>query len=241
MPEIPRLEFYDGRTHAIEKERLIKFEIRSVLDRFYGDRSLHAAKVLDDIGPVHVDYTNIQEFHAEIPDVDTRSARLFTLWAEEIDSKDIALVLRGFFILVPFDYSKESLKYYYYHEAPSYPMALITAFRTIYEEVDILSNVIDQVKGALLSHWQALRKILIDSLEKTKLWERYVYSLDQLIYYSFLIPSVDRELISALKRKHHRTTGIMQIMASQTPSYDQIQIKNHLEEAKKIIEKHRST
>jgi hypothetical protein len=101
--------------------------------------------------------------------------------------------------------------------------------------------VIDQVKDALLSHWQALRKTLIDSLEKTKLWERYVFSLDQLIYYSFLIPSVDRELISALKRKNHRTTGIMQIMASQTPSYDQIQMKVHLEEAKKTIEKHRST
>jgi hypothetical protein len=101
MPKMPRLEFYDGRIHAIEKERLIKFEIRSVLDRFYGDRSLHASKVLDDIGPVHVDYTNIQDFHAEIPDIDTQSARLFTLWAEEIDSKDIALVLRGFFILLP--------------------------------------------------------------------------------------------------------------------------------------------
>ncbi|MFW9779343.1 MAG: hypothetical protein ACFFE8_10865 [Candidatus Heimdallarchaeota archaeon] len=241
MRKIPRLKFHDGRIDAIEKDRLIQFEIRSVLDRFYSNRTLTAAKVLNDIGSVHVDYTNIQDFHAEIPDIDPRSARLFTLWAEEIDSKDIALILRGFFILVPFDYSKEALTYYYHHEAPSYPMALITAFRTIYDEVDTLVNVIDQVKDTLLSHWQSLRTSLINTLRKTKLWERYVLSLDQLIYYSFLIPSVDRELISALKRKNHRTTGIMQILASQTPSYDQIQIENHLEEAKKIIDKHRSS
>lgn len=238
---MPRLQFHDGRTNAIEKDRLIQFEIRSVLDRFYQNRTLNAAKVLDDIGSIHVDYTNIQDFHSEIPDIDKRSARLFTLWAEEIDTKEIALILRGFFILVPFDYSKEALKYYYYHEAPSYPMALITAFRTIYEEVEILSNVIDQVKGALLTHWKALRLILINTLKKTKLWERYVLSLDQLIYYSFLIPSLDRELISALKRTNHRTTGIMQIMASQTPSYNQVQMKNHMEGAKKIINEHRTT
>lgn len=239
---IDRLRFYDGRTAPIDQERLINFEIKSVIERYYHNRTMDAATVIDDIGPFHVDYTNIQHWSREIPDIDKRSARLFVLWAEDEKTKEVVLILRGTYILVPFKYGKEALREYYFHskETPCYPMAVISSLRTIYADVLLLCDLLDRIKFEIGENWKNLRKNLIETLDKTELWERYVLSLDKIIYFSFLCPSIDRELIEALKRKSYRTTGVMQLLASPTPSYDEIVIQSHLEEAKRIIKKYKS-
>ena len=234
---INRLRFYDGRVHSIDKERLLKFEISSIINRFYTDRKVEAAEVINEIGPIHIDFTNIQHWSKEIPDVDERSTRLFTLWAQDEQTKDIVLILRGFFVLVPFRFEENALRGYYYssEDTPCYPMVVISSFRTIYHTVSEIIAVLDRVKEEIELNWCKLRQKLIDTLEKTDLWKRYVLSFDKIIYFSFMCPSIDRELIEALKRKGFRTTGIMQLLASPTTSYDQALVKTHLKEAKKIV------
>ncbi|MFX0122971.1 MAG: hypothetical protein ACFFAE_04980 [Candidatus Hodarchaeota archaeon] len=238
--KINQLRFYDGRKHPIETERLLKFEIQSVIDRFYYDRVVDAITVIDDFGSIHLDYSNIQLWSKEIPDIDERSARLFIIWAEEEKSKNVVLILRGFFILVPFKFGKEALKGYHYdYQSPCYPMAIVTSFRTTITNIAELSELIDRVKQRIELNWRNIRQQVIDTLDKTELWERYVLSLEKLTYFSFLCPSTDRELIEALKRQNYRTTGFLRILASPTPSYDEIMIKSHVSEAKKLIEKHK--
>ena len=97
---INRLRFYDGRDYPIDKERIFKFEVRSIINRFYPNRRVEAADVIDEIGPIHIDFTNIQHWSKEIPDIDERSTRLFTLWAEDEVTNDVVLILRGFYVLV---------------------------------------------------------------------------------------------------------------------------------------------
>jgi hypothetical protein len=236
---INRLRFYDGRDHPIDKERLLKFEISSVINRFYPNRKVEAADVIDEIGPIHIDFTNIQHWSKEIPDIDERSSRLFTLWAEDEETNDVVLILRGFYVLVPLRFEEDALRDYYYHPAdtPCFPMVVISAFRTIYTKTDEISEVLDRVKEEVEVNWQKLRQKLIDTLEKTDLWKRFVLSFDKIIYFSFVCPTIDRELIQALKMKGFRTTGLMQLITSPTLSYDQVQIDTHLKEAKKIVEK----
>ncbi|MFX0174369.1 MAG: hypothetical protein ACFE9L_21030, partial [Candidatus Hodarchaeota archaeon] len=55
-------------------------------------------------------------------------------------------------------------------------------------------------------------------------------------HFSFMCSSFDRELIEALRRKNYRMTGILQMFASSTPSYDQAMVSSHLREAKKLLE-----
>ena len=232
-----RLRFYDGRVDSIDKERLLKFEISSIINRFYPNRKVEAAEVINEIGPIHIDFTNIQHWSKEIPDIDERSTRLFTLWAEDEQTKDVVLILRGYYVLVPLRFGEDALRGYYYspEDTPCYPMVVISSFRTIYDTVSDMFEVIDRVKEEIELNWSKLRQNLIDTLEKTKLWKRFVLSFDKIIYFSFMCPSIDRELLEALKRKGFRTTGIMQLLASPTTSYDEVLVKSHLKEAKKIV------
>lgn len=238
---IDRLLFYDGREHPIDKDRLIKFEIGSIIDRFYPTRKIEAATVIDDLGPIHIDYTNIQHWAGEIPDIDPRSARLFTLWAKDEETNEIMVILRGFYILVPFKFEKEALEeYYYYHDTPCYPLVVISAFRTVYTDIGVLCDLLERVRIEVEKNWQKVRQQVIDTINpQSELWERYVYSFENIIYISFLIPSIDRELIEALKKMDFRTTGVMQIFASPTASYNEAMAKTHLDEAKKYIKEYK--
>lgn len=239
---IEHLRFYDGREKPIEKDQLIKFEIKSVIDRFYSTRNIDATTVVEDIGPTHIDYTNIQHWSTDIPDIDNRSVRLFTLWAEDEENKEVVLILRGFYVLVPFKFAKEALEEYYYYDkdTPCYPLVVVSAFRTIYTDIAILSDLIERVKLEIEFNWQKVRQKAIDTINKeSDLWERYVISLNKIIHVSFLIPSIDRELITAFKQKNFQTTGVMQILTSPTPSYTEIMAKSHLTEAKKLIKKYK--
>lgn len=239
---IDRLHFYDGRDHVIDKERLIKFEIASIVDKFYPSRIIDAATVIDDLGIIHIDYTNIQQWAGEIPDIDKRSTRLFTLWAEDKETKEVKLILRGHFILVPYRFETEALReYYYFHkETPCYPLAIVTGIRTTFTDVGILCNLLDRLKSEIDQNWRKVRQNAIESLDsESELLERYVYSFDKIIYISFLCPSIDRELIKALRQKNFRTTGVLQILASPTPSYSKAMVESHLAEARSIVKGHR--
>ena len=236
IEKIKNLQFYDGRQNPIQRERLIKFEMKSVIDRYYQTKSVDAATVIADLGPIHLDFTNIQSWANDIPDIDPKSARLFTLWAEDIESKEIVVIIRGFYILVPFGFSQDELEIYHDDKnAPCYPIAIISAFRIIYSNIELLIELVDRIKKELTLNWKQVRKNVINSIEKTKIWERYVYSLEEIIYFSIVCPSIDRELITALNQKGFRRTNVLQIMVSPEEKYDQIFLQSHLEEAKEII------
>ncbi|WP_455141904.1 hypothetical protein [Candidatus Hodarchaeum mangrovi] len=233
---IKNLRFYDGRQHSIERDRLVRFELKSVIDRYYQTKSVDAATVLADLGPIHLDFTNIQSWATDIPDIDPKSARLFTLWGEDPETSEIIVIIRGYYILVPFSFSQDELEVYHDEKnTPCYPIAVISSFRTIYSNIDLLILLIDRIKLELTQNWKYVRKRVINSLEKNQIWERYAYSLDEIIFYSIVCPSIDRELITALNRWGFRTTGVLQIMASSEPKYDEIFFQSHLEEAKDII------
>jgi hypothetical protein len=238
--KLRKLQFYDGRKAPIDKERLARFDVRSVIDRYYQRMTMEASKLISELGSIHIDYTNIQHWSEEIPDIDERSARLFTLWAEDIDTKEVLVILRGYYILVPFQFGTKELEEYHFDQTLAcYPMAVISSFRTIFKDVDIITELLDKVKVELGKNWKTIRKKMIDTLEKTALWERYVYALDEITFISFICPTFDRELVTALKNSDFRTTGILQIMASPTSTYDQMSVQTHLNDAKKLIQSHK--
>jgi hypothetical protein len=239
--DIKKLQFHDGRTTPITQDRLVQFDISSVVDRFYQTRTIDASAVICDLGPIHIDFTNIHDWAEDIPDIDNRSARIFILWAENPDTDEVVLLLRGFFILVPFEFGMEQLKEYHTrHDTPCHPMAIISSFRTIYDDVDILVELIERIDQELNNHWRERRKTLIERLERNFLWERYVYSLDTISHISYLCPSMDRELLAALKRNDFSSTGVLQVMASPIPSYNQVSLQSHLKKAKGIIKIHQN-
>jgi hypothetical protein len=238
---IKNLQFHNGRKTPIPQERLVQFDIHSVVDRYYQTQTMDASAVISDLGPVHIDFTNIQDWADEIPDIDKRSARVFILWADDPVTKKVILLLRGFFILVPFQFGMEQLKdYHFQHDTPCQPMAIISSFRTIVDDVEVLVELVERVEKELNNHWKETRKRLIDTLEKTFLWERYVYSLESVAYITYLCPSIDREMLAALKRKNFSSTGVLQVMASPTSSYNQISLRSHLKEAQGIIKSYQN-
>ncbi len=241
IEDIKDLQFHDGRINPITHDRLVQFDISSVVERFYQTRTVDASAVISDLGPIHIDFTNIQDWAEDIPDIDDRSGRIFILWAENPDTNEVVLKIRGFFILVPFEFGMEQLKEYHTrHDTPCHPMAIISSIRTIFDDVDILTELIDRIDKELNDHWQKTRKRLIERLERNFLWERYVYSLDTISHISYLCPSMDRELLAALKRKEFSSTGVLQVMASPTSSYDQVSLQSHLKKAKGIIKTHQN-
>ncbi|MHA2165349.1 MAG: hypothetical protein ACXAAT_05730 [Candidatus Hodarchaeales archaeon] len=56
---ITNLKFYDGRYHSIDKERLHKFEMEAVINRFYGGRNITSTNLIEDLGPIQLDFTNV--------------------------------------------------------------------------------------------------------------------------------------------------------------------------------------
>ncbi|MFX0062203.1 MAG: hypothetical protein ACFFC7_08435 [Candidatus Hermodarchaeota archaeon] len=238
---INRLRFYDGRYYSIDNERLYDLELKGLLNRYYPDYETEAINLVEELGSFMIDYSNAQHWSKEIPDIDPKSARLFTIWAEHEETKEVVVLCNGYFILQPFFIGKTQLREYYFYEedVPYYPTAIFSTFRTIIRDLAQLNLLIDRVCEVVDQNWRELREKLIKTLKKnTALWKRYVFSFDKIVLYEFQCPSIDRELIDALKRKKYRMTGIIQLLASPSPSYDQITVENHLKQAKKIIENH---
>lgn len=236
---IDQLKFYDGRTHAIDKKRLSEFETKALLSRFYSGRNMESTTVVEDLGPLAIFYTNVQPWAEEIPDIDKKSARVFTIWGEDRDTKEIITLLHGFFVVFQFEYEKETIEDFYSlkETVPYYPWAIISSFLTIFSEQKQISNLLDRVIEEIQKHWVKRRQNVIQTLKKTELWKRYVLSFEKIIHFSIMCSSFDRELIEALRRKKYRMTGILQMFASSTPSYDQAMVSSHLRKAKTMLER----
>ncbi|MFX0113050.1 MAG: hypothetical protein ACFFB3_00730 [Candidatus Hodarchaeota archaeon] len=234
------IQFHDGREKAIDVYRMIEFENKSLHDRlFKGHEEIRAKTILEELGPCVIDFANIHGWSEDIPDIHPRSARLFTIWGENSETGEVIGVVRGFFVLPPFTTTRISTKDYYMQRerVPYYPLACISSFRTILQEKEALNEFLNQLLEEISANWQNLRNDAISRLKRgSDLWKRYVLSFDQIIHFSFLCPSIDREVIEALKRKDFRITGVMQLLAATSPFYDQAAISHHLRTVHEILD-----
>ena len=213
---IKKLKFYNGLSHHIDNERMTQFEEKSLSDRFYSGRDVSTETVIEELGPIAMHYANVQPWAKEIPDIDQRSARIFSIWAEDKDSKEVVTSVKGYYALIPLQWGKETIhEYYTFSEnVPYYPVVLISSFLTIINEENLLDQLIDRVKAELRKNWKELRQRMIENLEKTDLWKRFVLSFENIIHFSFLCSGFDRELVKALRKNDYRITGTLQMLAS---------------------------
>jgi hypothetical protein len=234
-----KIKFHNGLKEIIKSEQLIEFDYNSIMKRFFHSRDLDTSKMLEQLGDWILDFTNVHDWRKEIPDIDTRSARIFSLWAEDLRTGKIIGLVRGFFTLLPYGADKTTLQDYYtfHEELPYYPWAVICALRTIVSENKEMDMLLGQMREAISLNWSKVRQNTIKRLSKgSSLWKRYVYSFSEVIHFTILCPSFDREMIDALTRKDYNLTGIMQIYSSPSSSYDDITLKHHLRSAKKIMD-----
>jgi len=237
--QILSIRVYNGRTKTLDVEKMIKFDQESVFGRYYRSRPLDTSNMFEQFGDWVVDYTNVHSWAEEIPDVDPRSARLFTLWAEDSQTGTLLGLIRGFFVLVPFTLDKSTLHDYYSLDEgiPYYPMAIISSFRTIVTEEKQMDELLEKMREGISLNWKEVRESIIKRLSKSsKLWKRYILSFPDVIHFTFICPSFDREIIDALNRKDYRITGVMQILSSPSPLYDEATIRHHLRSAQEIID-----
>ncbi|MFQ5981203.1 MAG: hypothetical protein ACE5OZ_23930 [Candidatus Heimdallarchaeota archaeon] len=236
------IKFHDGREEPIDVDRIIEFENRSLNDRlFQGQEEVDAKIILEELGPCVIDFANVHGWSQDIPDIHPSSARLFTIWGENTETGEVVGLIRGYFVLPPFSSSRTSTRDYYTQQerVPYYPLACISSFRTILNEREVLDEFLDQMLEAISKNWQKLRNDTIERLKKgSDLWKRFLLSFDDIIHFSFLCPSIDRGVIDALKRKDYRTTGVMQLLASASPFYDQAAKDHHLRTVQRIIDKY---
>ncbi len=237
--DITQLKFYNGLSHFIDKDRMTEFEEKSLSDRFYSGRDVSTETVIEELGPIAIHYANVQPWAQEIPDIDRKSARAFSLWAEDNNTNEIVTTVKGFYALIPLQWGKETIREYYSfsENVPYYPMVVISSFLTIINEESQLERLVERVREEIQKNWQDLRERMINTLEKTDLWKRYVLSFDSIIHFSFLCSAFDRELVKALQKSNYRITGSLQMLASPTSSYDDAMIAAHLSGAKKVLEK----
>ncbi|MFW9996872.1 MAG: hypothetical protein ACFFD4_32825 [Candidatus Odinarchaeota archaeon] len=239
-PEVVnRLKFHNGHFNAIDEKRISGFEAKAIIDRFYFGQNVDVTAIIEDLGPTVVLFSNVQPWSGELPDIDKKSARLFTIWAEDEKTKEVITIIQGFFILSPFKFHGEEtfVDYYYFKEnVPYYPIAIISGFLTVLN-AELIDDLLERLIEEIQKYWGELRQRVIESVSKTNLWKRYVFSFEKIIHFSFVCPSFDRGLFEALRRKNYRVTNVLQLMASPTPSYDQAKVKTHIEEAKRTLEK----
>ncbi|MHA2098952.1 MAG: hypothetical protein ACW99A_09710 [Candidatus Kariarchaeaceae archaeon] len=235
---VARLKFHDGRKYKITSEKMYAFDNTSIFDRYYPDKTKEAYEVFEDLGGFALDFTNLFEGFEEIPDINDKSSRLFTLWAEDEEKNEVVLILRGIFVLTPYNFSSQKAKNYYLGKDEDdlyYPTAVLTVFRTTYVDIDQLEMLINRSLIEIEAQWKMLRDKAIDNLpSNTRLWRRYVNSIDKLIHFTFQIPSIDREILDTLKRKNYRITNFMMLLASTTPSYDSATLEYHIKETQKL-------
>ncbi|MHA1966182.1 MAG: hypothetical protein ACW964_00145 [Candidatus Hodarchaeales archaeon] len=231
--------FYDGQIQPIDKKRMSKFDKIAFHDRYYPDQNIITNELINELGAFAIDFTNIHSWSHELPDIDDRSARLFTIWAEDINTKEVIAIVKGHIILHPFafDPSEDHIEDYYFGktDAPYYPKVLITTFRIVLTEAKKLDDFIAQLSDVIEIKWQSIRERVISSSVNKKIRKRFILSFKKIIYYSYIIPSVEQDLIKALKRKDYLLTGISQHLSSKSVSYNEALVAHHINDAKKLI------
>ena len=232
------IKFHNGQKEPLNSERMADFERKSIMARLFSEEVINATSLLEQLGPTILDYTNIHDWSQEIPDISTKSARIFIIWAENSQTKEILGVTRGFFIIVPFTFTMQTAEEYYkfQEDTPYYPMAIVTSLKYISMPKKHLDTFLSKLRDYLSLEWIERRKTIIDNLKKdSDLWKRYLFSFKELIHFTFQCPSIDRELIDSLQRNNYRITGIIQLLASPSPSYDEASVKHHILTAKKQL------
>ncbi|MHA2031247.1 MAG: hypothetical protein ACW99Q_17845, partial [Candidatus Kariarchaeaceae archaeon] len=207
------------------------------VERYFSDpSSIEVSKMFEDLGPWVFDYTNLQPWGNEMPDIHEHSARIFSIWAEENETKQLCLIIRGFFALTPFVMGVQT----YYHATdkitPFYPMAILSNFRTNYKDSKDIDPLIGEAMRAINSQWRELRNKIIGRLEiGSELWHRYNFTIDKIIHFTIVCPSMDRELIESLRKRGYNTTGVMQVLSSQVEEYSKASIDDHIRKSQEII------
>jgi hypothetical protein len=142
---------HDGRELPIDLERMTKFDQISMIQRYFGNREVDTSKIIEMLGPWVVDFTNLHAWSKDIPDIDSRSARLFSIWVEDADTREIIGVANGFILLVPFTFSTTHVRDYYSvkDELPYYPMAIIHTMRTIIKHEEQLDLFLDRLREGI--------------------------------------------------------------------------------------------
>lgn len=232
-----KITFHDGLKEPINSERLLDLETEAIMGRLFSGGAIDATTLFEQLGSSALDFTNIHDWSEEIPDISSRSARIFTVWADDTQTNKIFGIARGFFVIVPFRFSLGTAEEYYKFledTTPYYPMAIITALKYVPMQKEFLDTFLRMLRKYLSLKWVERRDNTINSLKKgSDLWKRYVFSFKELIYFSFQCPSIDRELIDSLQRNNYRITGIMQLLASPSPSYDTASINHFISAAQK--------
>jgi len=229
---------HDGREEPVDLKRMMEFEHHSIIGRFFKGREFDASILFEQLGPWAIDFMNVHGWAKEIPDIDSRSARLFTVWIEDAEAKEVIGMVHGFYLLLPFTLSSTTIREYYLlqEDVSYYPLAIIYSIRTIIQDENQLDLLLDRIREGIASTWKKVRLNVIDHLPKgSDLWKRYVFSFNDIIHFTFLCPSIDREVIDALQRNDYRISGVLQLLASPTPSYDEATIAHHLRTARKIV------
>lgn len=236
VSDLKNICFYDGLKRPIDKERILKFEKNAIYDRYYSGRVFDHTTLIEDLGTIQIDFTNIHDWLQELPDIDSKSGRIFSLYAEDIDTKSIVVIIHGYIILVPFGIGKAALKEYYYQAGVDtyYPIAIISSLRTTISTPNILVKLLDRIEQEVNIYWKRRKIEIIELLKEGDLWKRYINSFDDIIHYYFLCPSIDRELVFALKQREYKTQGNFQLLSNTTASYDDAMINDHLKRAKRL-------
>ncbi|MFX0122142.1 MAG: hypothetical protein ACFFAE_00760 [Candidatus Hodarchaeota archaeon] len=236
--QILNVIIHNGRQKPLDVERMVEFDIKSIKEKFFPTRDIDSSTLFEQFGDWGVDFTNVHGWAEEIPDIDPRSARLFTIWAEDVNTGDVLGITRGFFILMPFTLSLPTMREYYsfQEEMTYYPMAIISSLRTTIKEERKLDFLLGKMREEISSNWKEVRKNTIKHLSQgSDLWKRYVFSFKEVIHFTFLCPSIDREMIDTLQRNNYHISGVMQLLSSSAPSYDEATIKHHLLSSQKVL------
>ena len=120
-------------------------------------------------------------------------------------------------------------------DASYYPKVLITTFKIVLTEAKKLDDFITYLSDVIEIKWQSIRERVISSSVNKDIRKRFILSFKKIIYYSYIIPSVEQDLIKALKRRDYLITGVSQILSSKSVSYDEAVVDNHINESKKLI------
>lgn len=234
-----KLRFHDGRDEPVSSDRMLAFDKDGMVRRLYGNKTLDATEVVDDLGPYTLDFTNMHSWGQEIPDIDERSARMFSVWCDDDDTGRMIGIAHGFFMLFPFTFDQPAIEGFYSltDDGLYYPIAIFRALKFIEMSDDELNHFIDAMLDAVEQNWEKIRNKTVENLEaNSPLWKRYATCFKKIIQFSFLIPTIDRALIEALRRRSYKTTGIFQVMSSPSRAYDEATIEHHVQTTREIVE-----
>ena len=107
---------------------------------------------------------------------------MFTLWAEDEETNDVVLIIRGFYVVLSFTWGRSQLNDYFglKENVPYYPMVVISGLRTIINDDLQLRTLLDRIRDEIELNWRKLRQQVINNLDKNDdLWKRYVLCFEK--------------------------------------------------------------